>query len=99
MGGAFVTWPPPAGLTALRQTGPDAFRYGRPGPLWRVEEWRHAREHLRDEVCELCWKPIPKFTPGHTSGTRGTKAFYEPVLRLWRHRECHERRQAWERAA
>lgn len=57
--------------------------------------WIPVRHVRQAQECDFCWCRIPKASPGHTSGSRGTKAYYNPVLRIWECCEC--RRLAAER--
>jgi hypothetical protein len=58
----------------------------------RVEAaWRPVRWVSRPQVCESwCWEVIPAGKPGARVGERGTKAYYNPVIRMWRCLRCQE---------
>lgn len=64
--------------------------YGVPQATGYVDQWRPVRFVREPQQCYLCWVRIPKASPGAKSGTRGTKAFYEPNLRLWECLGCRE---------
>lgn len=52
------------------------------------ERWTPARFVPEGVVCDFCWQDIPKASPGHKSGTRGTKAFYNPDRAVWESMGC-----------
>ena len=54
------------------------------------EQWTPVRFVHEAQRCDFCWERIPKGSPGHKSGTRGTKAFYNAVRRVWECLACRE---------
>lgn len=57
--------------------------------------WTPSRYVKHDQQCDFCWNRIPRSKPGSTSGTRGTKAFYNAAFNIW---ECWPCRQEAARA-
>ena len=51
----------------------------------RPEVWTPVRYVQRQEVCDFCWNFIPPGSPGRSTGSRGTRAWYNPALDIW---EC-----------
>ena len=47
--------------------------------------WTPVRYVRVAQVCSFCGHTIPAGSPGSTTGTRGTKAYYNAVLNVW---EC-----------
>lgn len=62
-----------------------------PEPLWTP-----VRFVSHDRVCSFCGFTIRRASPGNTTGTRGTKAYCNNLLREW---ECIGCRQEALRAA
>ena len=54
------------------------------------ELWNPARYIMQSQVCVDCGIRIPKASPGTSSGTRGTKAFFSPDRKAWRCEACME---------
>ena len=47
--------------------------------------WIPVRFVSREQECQFCWEKIPRAHPGRSTGTRGTKAWFNPALDAW---EC-----------
>lgn len=47
--------------------------------------WTPARYIDKSQKCDFCWNAIVRCKPGNTTGTRGTKAWYNAALGIW---EC-----------
>ena len=56
-----------------------------PEPFWMPVRFIHA-----DQECSFCHHTILRAAPGTKTGTRGTKAYYNAMLKEW---ECVECRQ------
>lgn len=69
----------------LVQRGPRPPQGSDPEPLWIA-----ARTIRRDVVCSFCGALIRRCAPGSTTGTRGTKAFFNPQLREFECMPCRE---------
>jgi hypothetical protein len=55
-----------------------------------TEVWipiRFVREEVR---CWFCHARIPKASPGSTTGTRGTKAWWDKATNRWECLPCHD---------
>lgn len=52
--------------------------------------WMPVRFVSHEQECDLCWAIIPKASPGRSTGTRGTKAWYNAAFGIW---ECIKCRQ------
>ncbi len=52
--------------------------------------WIPARFVRRSQVCAFCRSSISPARPGSTTGTRGTKAWFNPATGEWECLECHE---------
>jgi hypothetical protein len=50
--------------------------------------WTPARYVHAHQRCWFCGAHIPRATPGRTTGTRGTKAFFNTAFRLWECCDC-----------
>jgi hypothetical protein len=50
--------------------------------------WTPVRTVSYHQACHFCGAGIPKDRPGATTGTRGTKAFYNRGLNLWECMAC-----------
>jgi len=46
-------------------------------------DWRPVRFVRARQLCCRCWHYIPKGSPGNTTGTRGTKAWWHPGWDVW----------------
>ena len=62
-----------------------------PEPLWTPVRYVH-----HNQECSFCGAPIARAAPGGTTGTRGTKAYYNRLTGEW---ECIPCRQEAQRAA
>ena len=60
--------------------------YSKPDP----DYWMPVRFVRLQQVCNFCQAFIPRASPGRSTGTRGTKAYYCPALGVW---ECIPCRQ------
>ena len=67
-------------------------RRGSRGPQRSDPEpfWMPTRTIAHDQECSFCGRTIRRAHPGNTTGTRGTKAYYNAMLREW---ECIDCRQ------
>ena len=52
--------------------------------------WTPVRFVHQPQRCQFCWEVIPRAKPGTTTGTRGTKAFYNAALQVWECMKCRE---------
>jgi hypothetical protein len=59
------------------------------------EQWTPVRYVRFPQRCDFCWETIPRCKPGNSTGTRGTKAYFNAVRRVW---ECIACRQEGFRA-
>ena len=61
--------------------------YGPRAPMVRDPEpyWTPARFVHEPQTCSFCGYMIPRASPGSTTGTRGTKAYFNSLTKVW---EC-----------
>jgi len=52
--------------------------------------WTPVRYVRFPQVCDFCWELIPRSSPGRTTGSRGTKAFFNAALNIWECIPCRE---------
>jgi hypothetical protein len=45
-------------------------------------QWQAVRFVHQDQTCALCWDRIAKGSPGSSTGSRGTRAWFLPAARL-----------------
>ena len=63
------------------------------------EPWTPARYIRFAQICESCGSTIAVQSPGTSTGTRGTKAFFSPLRRAWQCLHCRTELCRCERAA
>lgn len=68
-----------------------------PQPEDPERHWMPVRFVRTAQECSFCGFTIPAASPGATTGTRGTKAFYNRLTKEWECIPC--RREANEAAA
>lgn len=52
--------------------------------------WTPVRYVHKSQRCDFCWNAIPRARPGSTTGTRGTKAYFNAALGIWECLKCRE---------
>lgn len=84
-------------IPAPRETGPRPVpahirQFGTRGPQPRDPEpfWTPARYVHAPQVCSFCGCTIPAGAPGTTTGTRGTRAYFNGLLKVWECMGCHQ---------
>lgn len=65
---------------------------------WVPSAWQPVRYVHADQVCVSwhCRRRIPKGAPGHSTGTRGTKAFFNRATGGYMCLECHAMNVAYD---
>ena len=53
-----------------------------------AERWIPARTISQRQRCDFCGCDIPRAKPGNTTGSRGTKAWFNPDRRVWECCDC-----------
>jgi hypothetical protein len=66
--------------------------HGTRGPVLRDPEpyWIPARFVHAPQVCDFCGLTIPVGSPGSRTGERGTRAYFNSLLKVWECMDCRQ---------